>query len=193
MPALEHLVLASVTYLIGSFPSAVLVCNFMGVPDPRQHGSGNPGATNVLRVGNYLAAALTLTLDITKGFVAILLAQGFHLPHGIIAILACAVVLGHAYPLPNGKRGGKGVATSLGALLAITPVVGLSLLSFWLVVALSRRQSSLASVCTALLAPLLGFLFAPEYLLAFGVIAIVLFITHRDNIKRLIAGTEARF
>ena len=193
MPAIEHIVLASVVYLIGSFPSAVLVCNFMGMPDPRQHGSGNPGATNVLRIGSRPAAGLTLILDIAKGFAAIMLAQSFNLPQSVIAIVACAVVLGHAYPLPNGKQGGKGVATSLGTLLAINPLMGALLLTFWLLVAAARRQSSLASVCTALLAPLLGFLLAPDYLLAFVVISVVLFITHRQNINRLIAGTEARF
>ncbi|MHB1174262.1 MAG: glycerol-3-phosphate 1-O-acyltransferase PlsY [Sulfuriferula sp.] len=186
-------------YLIGSLSFAVIVSRLFGLPDPRKHGSGNPGATNMLRTGRKSAAALTLIGDMVKGWLAVYLARYFGAQHGVeIAATygaAVAVFLGHLYPIFFSFKGGKGVATALGVLLALSPWLGLVALASWLIVFALTRISSLAALSAATLAPILG-----SYLIggtlpvaALCIISALIFWRHRTNIRRLLAGEEGRF
>jgi len=186
-------------YLIGSLSFAVIVSRLFGLPDPRKHGSGNPGATNMLRTGRKSAAVLTLVGDMAKGWLAVYLARYFGAQYGIeIAATygaAVAVFLGHLYPLFFGFKGGKGVATALGILLAISPWLGLAALASWIIVFAFTRISSLAALAAATLAPVLG-----SYLIggalpvaALCLVSALIFWRHRANIRRLLAGEEGRF
>lgn len=181
-------------YLLGSVPFAVLSSRLFGLADPRTYGSGNPGATNVLRSGNKKAALVTLLGDALKGWLAVFLAQHFGLGEVTIALVALAVFLGHLFPLFLKFKGGKGVATAAGVLLALDPWLGLLTLATWLLVAYVSRYSSLAALLAALLAPLYAAtLHGAESL--FGVvvlIALALIAKHWGNLQRLMAGQEGR-
>ncbi|MBK5105983.1 MAG: glycerol-3-phosphate 1-O-acyltransferase PlsY [Burkholderiales bacterium] len=186
-------------YLIGSLSFAVIVSRAFGLPDPHSYGSGNPGATNVLRTGRKLAAALTLAGDTGKGALAVLLAKHFAAGYGVdasgIALVALAVFLGHVYPVFFGFKGGKGVATALGILCAIDIWLGLATLASWLVIMLFFRMVSLASIIAAVFAPLYtAWLFgtASPLLPAVAALAALLIYRHKENIGRLLAGTESR-
>jgi glycerol-3-phosphate acyltransferase PlsY len=185
-------------YLIGSLSFAVIVSRAFGLPDPHSYGSGNPGATNVLRTGRKAAAALTLIGDGGKGWLAVYLAQVFGPSHGVgeagIAAAALAVFVGHLYPVFFRFRGGKGVATALGVLLAIHPWLGLGTLATWLIIALFFRVSSLAAIIAALFAPLYDlWLFGPRVTtMAVAAIAVLLVLRHKANIRRLLSGEEGR-
>lgn len=186
-------------YLIGSLSFAVIVSRMFGLPDPHSYGSGNPGATNVLRTGKKLAAALTLAGDTGKGALAVLLARYFAADYGVgmngIALVALAVFLGHVYPVFFRFRGGKGVATALGILCAVNLWLGLATLASWLVIMLIFRMVSLASIIAAVFAPFYTvWLFGAASPLLPGVLAIaaLLIYRHRENIGRLLAGTESR-
>jgi acyl phosphate:glycerol-3-phosphate acyltransferase len=195
---MENLIVAVVAYLIGSVSFAVIVSAAMGLADPRSYGSGNPGATNVLRTGNKMAAVLTLIGDAFKGWVAVWLAGHFGPRFGLdepaVAIAAIAVFLGHLYPVFFRFKGGKGVATAAGVLLAINPILGIATLLTWLIVAFFTRYSSLAAICAAVFAPLFdGFLFGAN-VIALAVVAMsaLLVWRHRGNIAKLVAGKESR-
>ena len=181
-------------YLLGSVPFAVLSSRLFGLADPRTYGSGNPGATNVLRSGNKKAALVTLLGDALKGWLAVFLAQHFGLGEVTIALVALAVFLGHLFPLFLKFKGGKGVATAAGVLLALDPWLGLLTLATWLLVAYVSRYSSLAALLAALLAPLYAAtLHGADSL--FGVvvlIALALIAKHWGNLQRLMAGQEGR-
>lgn len=185
-------------YLLGSVPFAVLSSRVFGLADPRSYGSKNPGATNVLRSGNKLAAAVTLVGDSAKGAVAVVLAQVYGAPQGLgsgfVALVALAAFFGHIYPVFLGFKGGKGVATAAGVLLAIDPWLGVATLGTWLLVAFVFRYSSLAALVAACAAPLYAFLMwgRDSLLLAVGVIAVVLIGKHWPNLQRLMAGTEPK-
>lgn len=185
-------------YLIGSLSFAVIVSRAFGLPDPHTYGSGNPGATNVLRTGRKAAAALTLLGDGAKGWVAVFLAQQLGPEYAVdasgIAGVALAVFIGHLYPLYFGFRGGKGVATALGVLLAINPWLGLGTLATWLVIALFFRISSLAAIIAAVFAPLYDlWLSGPRLMtVAVAVISLLLLLRHKANILRLVRGEEGR-
>jgi acyl phosphate:glycerol-3-phosphate acyltransferase len=189
-------VLAS--YLAGSLSFAVIVSRLMGLSDPRSYGSGNPGATNVLRSGSKAAAILTLLLDALKGWLPVALVVRFGPAHGLgewtVAAVALAAFLGHLWPVYFNFKGGKGVATAAGALLGIDPLLGAATLATWLIIAAFFRYSSLAAIAAALFAPF-------WYLLTEGAdpVAIAVFVMgalmvwrHSANIKRLFAGTESR-
>ena len=193
------IVFAVAAYLIGSLSFAVIVSRMFGLPDPHSYGSGNPGATNVLRTGKRLAAALTLAGDTGKGVLAVLLAKHFAADYGVgmsgIALVALAVFLGHLWPVFFRFKGGKGVATALGILCAIDIWLGLATLATWLVIMLFFRMVSLASIIAAVFAPLYtGWLFGTASPLLPGVLAIsaLLIYRHKENIGRLRAGTESR-
>ncbi|VVD65742.1 putative glycerol-3-phosphate acyltransferase [Pandoraea eparura] len=195
MATLVFIVLA---YLIGSLPFAVIVSRTMGLADPRSYGSGNPGATNVLRSGNKKAAVLTLIGDALKGWLAVYLAQRFADTWGVgdfgLAAVALAVFLGHLYPVFLRFAGGKGVATAAGVLFAIHPVLGLAVLATWLIIAVFFRYSSLAALVAAVFAPLYYVFmsgFGP-YAPAVIVMAILLVYRHRANIGKLMTGKESR-
>ena len=187
-----------VGYLIGSISFAVIVSRGFGLPDPRSYGSGNPGATNVLRSGKKLAAAMTLIGDAAKGWAAVYLAQRFADDYGIgeatIAGVAVAAFLGHLFPVFFGFRGGKGVATALGILLALNPWLGLAVLATWIAVAAFFRYSSLAALVAALLAPVFSVWLSGIYAQAAAVttMSLLLIWRHRANLQRLFAGEEGR-
>ena len=185
------LLVAVFSYLIGSVSAAILVCRAMNLQDPRTAGSGNPGATNVLRVGGKLPAALTLLGDGLKGFLPVLItALTFNHPP-TIALAAIAAFIGHLYPVFFDFQGGKGVATALGALLGLNVAVGAMALLTWLAVSLAFKRSSLAALVTFVLVPVY-LLFESQHAFALGFVFIAgfLFYTHRSNIGRLIDGTE---
>ncbi len=184
---------ATLAYLIGSISTAILICRLMGLPDPRTTGSGNPGATNVLRVGGKLPAALTLLGDALKGLIPVVV-TALVLPHPpTIAVVAMAAFLGHLYPVFFDFRGGKGVATAFGALFGLSLQVGLLAVVTWLAICLAFRMSSGAALITYTFVPL--YLWTgghPAFALTFVVIAGFLFYTHRSNIQRILAGTEPK-
>jgi len=198
--ALQYFWLIPLAYLLGSVSFAVVVSKAMGLPDPYTHGSKNPGATNVLRTGNKVAAALTLFGDAAKGWLAVTIARAVlgdpissdnNLLLGLVAI---AVFLGHLYPIFYRFKGGKGVATAAGILFAISWVLGLATLGTWLIVAFFMRYSSLAALAAAAFAPLyFTFLFGLQPLgLAILVMSLLLIYRHRSNIRNLMNGTETR-
>jgi len=177
-------------YLLGSVSFAVLVSKVMGLPDPHTYGSKNPGATNVLRTGNKLAAVLTLVGDAAKGGVAVWVASYFT---GELAAVGLAAFLGHLYPVFHRFQGGKGVATAAGVLLVLDWRVGLGTIVTWLVIAFALRYSSLAALVAALFAPLAtAFLLDLESALFVAVMSGFLVWRHKANIQRLLAGTEPR-
>lgn len=191
-----------VAYLIGSLSFAVIVSRAFGLPDPHTYGSGNPGATNVLRTGRKVAALLTLIGDGAKGWLAVFLAMQLGPAWGLaqdsggagMAGVALAVFIGHLYPVFFGFRGGKGVATALGVLLAINPWLGLGTLGTWLVIALFFRISSLAAIIAAIFAPLYDlWLSGPRVMtIAVALISFLLAYRHKLNIQRLLSGEEGR-
>ncbi|MFN7752360.1 MAG: glycerol-3-phosphate 1-O-acyltransferase PlsY [Pseudomonadota bacterium] len=186
-------------YLLGSVSFAVLVSRAFGLPDPRTYGSGNPGATNVLRSGRRWAAVLTLAGDALKGVAAVLLARWVAVQSGlasdVIALVAVAVFLGHLYPVFFRFQGGKGVATAAGVLFALDLRLGFAVLAVWLVLALGLRLSSLAALAaTAIALPMAwGFGLEPPLLAAIAAMAVLLVWRHRSNIRKLLAGTEQGF
>lgn len=193
------LMIALGAYLIGSLSFAVIVARAMGLPDPRSFGSGNPGATNILRTGKKTAAALTLLGDAAKGWLAVWLAglAGAHFGVQILAVhlAALAVFLGHLFPVFFSFKGGKGVATALGIMLALDPWLGLAVLATWLAVFAVSRISSLSALAAALLAPVYAAFFTGSRItiLTLCVLAALLLWRHSANIKRLLAGEEGRF
>ncbi len=181
-------------YLLGSVSNAVIVSRVFGLPDPRAAGSGNPGATNVLRLGGKAAAALTLVGDLLKGYLPVVLTRALGFGEDVQAAVALAAFLGHLYPVFLGFRGGKGVATSLGVLLALAWPVGLLALITWLAIAAGWRISSLAALCAAALTPFYTLWLAPRpsFLAVVIVICGLLIWRHRGNIRRLLNGAEGR-
>jgi glycerol-3-phosphate acyltransferase PlsY len=181
-------------YLFGSISSAVMVARLLDLPDPRTVGSGNPGATNILRLGSKGGAALTLTGDVLKGLLPVLLARVLSDDPVILASTAVGAFIGHLFPIFFAFQGGKGVATGLGVYLALSPWLGVALVGTWLAVALLFRYSSLAAMATAALSPLLTHLLLPglPYLLLSVVLAVLLLWRHRSNLRRLLAGDEDR-
>lgn len=181
-------------YLLGSVPFAMISSKLFGLADPRTYGSGNPGATNVLRSGNKKAALFTLLGDALKGWAAVFAAQQYGLSDSSIGLVALAVFLGHLYPVFLKFKGGKGVATAAGVLIALDPVLGLAVLGTWLFVAFASRYSSLAAVLAAALAPVYAALLhgAAHPSIVVGIIAMALIGKHWQNIQRLLAGQESK-
>jgi glycerol-3-phosphate acyltransferase PlsY len=205
MDVMQHpLSVVVLAYLLGSLSFAVIVSKFMGLSDPRSYGSKNPGATNVLRSGNKKAAVLTLLFDAVKGCVpvAVLLQYGatYGLTEGVAAAAGLAAFLGHLYPVFFKFEGGKGVATALGVLMGISPLLGLAVAITWLGIAWYSRYSSLAALLAAVLAPVYYAMAADGPLWDFNgaifgmlcVMGILLVWRHRDNVNRLLAGTETK-
>ena len=197
-----ELLLIPLAYLIGSVSFAVVVSKCMRLPDPHSYGSGNPGATNVLRTGNKLAAVLTLIGDALKGFFAVMLARVLlgddSLSSTINSWLLCGVVvavfLGHLFPVFHGFKGGKGVATACGILFGINWILGIATLSTWVIVAMFMKYSSLAALAAAIFGPIyFVFLFGFQPIAAaLLVVCLLLIWRHRSNIRNLMNGTESR-
>ena len=183
-----------IAYLLGSVSAAIVVAHTLGIQDPREVGSKNPGATNILRYGGKLPAVLTLAGDLLKGAVAVLIARALTDDAVVIALSGLGVFLGHLFPVFFRLRGGKGVATALGVWLAVNPWVGLALLGTWLVLAALFRYSSLSALGSALAAPFFVAWWVPEsnYLYACTAMSMLLIIRHRSNIRNLLAGRESK-
>ena len=190
-----NLFLIVAAYLLGSVSSAIIVCRFMGLPDPRTQGSGNPGATNMLRVGGKKAAAITLLGDSLKGLVPMLVGHLLAVSPAILAATGLAAFLGHLYPLFFGFRGGKGVATALGVQVGLYWPIGLSVAAIWLFVAKVLKISSASALVSMALAPVIVWFFWPEPVLVWVqvLISLMLFWRHRSNIRNLLTGSEGKF
>jgi acyl phosphate:glycerol-3-phosphate acyltransferase len=198
MPAVYSIVAIVAAYLVGSLSFAVIVSRFMGLADPRSYGSGNPGATNVLRSGNKAAALLTLAFDALKGFLPVMAAlwwQGrFGWGETTVGLVGLAAFAGHLWPVFFRFQGGKGVATAAGVLMALNPLLGAATLLTWLIVALFTRYSSLAAIVAAAFAPFFQLLqWGPSpMVLPITVMSLLLVWRHHANIRKLLAGTESK-
>lgn len=183
-------------YLIGSISFGILMSKAFGLPDPRTVGSGNPGATNVARSGKKLPAILTLLGDAFKGWLPVWLALQSNMLMWVVAAVGLAVFLGHLYPIYHRFKGGKGVATALGVMLAISPLLGLAALLTWIVVFAISRYSSLGAIVAAALSPVYAwFLLSAyrDYIITVAVMSIFLIWRHRSNIQKLLSGNESGF
>jgi acyl phosphate:glycerol-3-phosphate acyltransferase len=185
-------ILIILAYLMGSIASAILVCKLFGLDDPRRDGSGNPGATNVMRLHGKKAAILTLAGDVLKGLVPVLIAKALDSSELIIALCGLAAFLGHLFPIFFGFKGGKGVATLIGILFATHWILGLAYVLSWLFFVFLFRYSSLAALLAAVLTPLYSWLLLQNIyaLICHSVITAILIWRHQSNIRKLIAGTE---
>ena len=187
------IILSVIAYLIGSLSSAIIVCKFLNLPDPRTQGSMNPGTTNVLRIGGKIPALVTLSGDILKGFLPVLVGHLVGISGFFLGLIAISAFLGHLFPLFFNFQGGKGVATALGVFLALSPIVGIAIIICWILVAAIFRYSSLAALVAAILAPILMLVFADMgYFLPTLAITAMLIWRHLANIQRLRAGTESK-
>lgn len=183
-------------YLLGSIAFGILVSKMFGLPDPRTVGSGNPGATNVLRSGKKSAAALTLLGDVFKGWFPVWLALQSGMLMWVVSAIGIAVFLGHLYPIFYKFKGGKGVATALGVMLAISPMLALAAMLTWVLVFAVSRYSSLGAIVAAALAPVYAWILLSaykNYVITVLVMSILLIWRHRTNIQKLMAGTESGF
>ncbi|MEK9498950.1 glycerol-3-phosphate 1-O-acyltransferase PlsY [Photorhabdus sp. P32] len=179
-------------YLCGSISSAILICRLAGLPDPRQHGSGNPGATNVLRIGGRSTAAIVLICDVLKGMIPVWLAYQLYVPPFYLGITAMAACLGHIYPIFFQFKGGKGVATAFGAIAVIGwDLTGL-MMGTWLLTILLSGYSSLGAIISALIAPFYVWWFKPEFTFPVAMLCCLVLLRHHDNIQRLWRGQESR-
>lgn len=189
-----NLALFIAAYLVGAISAAIVTCRILGLPDPRDSGSGNPGATNVLRLGGKKAALATLLGDMLKGLVPVLVAQMLGVDALTLTLVGLAAFLGHLYPVFFGFRGGKGVATALGALLGLSPWVGGGVILAWLVLAALFRYSSLAALGASATAPLLAWwqFHSPGATTVLALMVGLLYWRHRGNIARLVRGEEGK-
>jgi len=191
MEMLEYILIFA-SYLIGSLSSAIIVCKIMGLPDPRGEGSGNPGATNVLRFGGKKAAAITLAGDMIKGLIPVLIAQYLNISVLGIALVGLAAFLGHLYPVFFQFKGGKGVATMLGVMFGFSWWIGLATAGTWLFMAKIVKISSLSALVATALAPVYVWLWFnhPEPIGVTIFMTVILFWRHRSNIQNMMKGTE---
>ncbi len=190
---MSYLIIIS-AYLIGSLSTAIIICQLMGLADPRTVGSKNPGATNVLRIGGKKAAFFTLLGDVLKGLLPVLVAKQLGLDYEWLILVGMAAFLGHLYPLYYGFKGGKGVATAIGVYLAIHFGAGLAVVATWLLIAKGFKISSLAALIAVVLSPLYFYAFTDSLNLSYGLLVMALFIIwrHRSNIQNLINGSESK-
>ncbi len=187
------IVLAIIAYLLGSISSAVLICKFMGLPDPRTEGSRNPGATNVLRLGGKQAALIVLIADALKGFIPVILGRMVGVSPFALALIALIALLGHIYPVFFKFEGGKGVATAIGAVFGLSFFAGLFAVLTWVAVIYFTRYSSLAALITAVLLPFYALIFGhAAYFFPVLIMTSLLIWRHWENIERLRNGTETK-
>lgn len=189
-----HFLLVLGAYLLGSINSAIIVSNVFSLPDPRSLGSGNPGATNVLRTGNKLAALITLAGDLLKGLLPVLAVDLFTASAPLVAATGVAALLGHMYPIYYGFKGGKGVATTLGVLLGYDWLLALVWIAFWIFTALVFRYSSLAALVSTFLVLIISWFWNDNIWLFISILIISVFVfwRHRSNIKNLLEGSEPK-
>lgn len=182
-----------IAYLCGSINFAIVLSKLAGLPDPRSQGSGNPGATNVLRYGGKKLALLVILGDALKGFVPVFVAKLCHVHDIALSWVALAAVLGHMFPLFFRFQGGKGVATTLGAILGLSWLIGLAIIVTWLLVAMLFRFSSLASLIAVIALPIYIVMWSDSaYIIPMLLLALIVIIRHRANIRRLLTGQEPR-
>lgn len=186
------LVMIIIAYLLGSISSAVLICRMLGLPDPRKMGSNNPGATNVLRIGGKKAAFSVLLCDMLKGTIPVWSGFFLGIEPVILGVIAIAACLGHMYPLFFHFKGGKGVATALGAIAPIGLDFTGMVIATWLAIAFLFRYSSLAAIVTVLLAPLYTWMIKPQYTLPVAMLCCLIVFRHHQNIRRLLDGAEPK-
>jgi len=191
MTALTILMFAT-AYLLGSISSAILVCRLFKLGDPRNQGSGNPGATNVLRLGGKIPAVLVLVFDILKGTVPVWFSYYLGIEPIYLAFVAVFACLGHMFPLFFRFSGGKAVATALGAILPLGLDLAAILILIWVVVAKITTYSSLAAITSVSLAPFFTWLIKPEYTLPVSILSLLIVLRHKDNIMRLLTGQEKK-
>ena len=191
---LNIILLTGLAYLIGSFSTAIITCKIMGIEDPRKTGSHNPGATNVLRHGSKKAAIITLIGDMVKGLIPVLIAFQFQSDDLTIGLVGLFALLGHVFPIYYGFKGGKGVATYYGVILAIDWQVGLIALAIWLIVAAVLKISSLSALVSMFITPFLLWAFSQsvELCSAVALMSLIVFWRHTSNIKSILKGAEAK-
>lgn len=179
-------------YLIGSISSAIIICRVMGLPDPREQGSGNPGATNVMRIGGKKAAAITLLGDLLKGLIPVYTANVLATPVELLALTGLAAFMGHLYPIFFGFKGGKGVATSLGVLLGFSWLLGFAFIATWILIYKLGKISSLSALGASLLSPVYAWFIVGDAIIVEASIVMMVFLLwrHRSNIERLLARKE---
>lgn len=179
-------------YLVGSISAAIITCKLLNLPDPRTQGSNNPGATNVLRIGGKKAAAIVLLGDGLKGFLPVFIGLQLGLDEQALALIALSAFLGHVYPVFFGFKGGKGVATFIGGLLALNYLIGLGFIATWLFVAKVLKISSLSALIATLLTPIYSYFLSQQLTTTYivSIICLWIFYTHRSNIKRILSGQE---
>ena len=191
---LDIILFSGIAYLIGSFSTAIITCKIMGIEDPRQTGSNNPGATNVLRHGGKKAAIITLIGDMLKGLIPVLLAIQLQADTLTLALVALCALLGHVFPVYYGFKGGKGVDTYYGVILGINWQVGLIALSIWMVVAFLLKISSLSALVSIFSTSFILWFFSQsiELTSAVALMSLLVFWRHKNNIKSLLQGSEAK-
>jgi acyl phosphate:glycerol-3-phosphate acyltransferase len=179
-------------YLIGSISSAIIVCRLMGLPDPREQGSGNPGATNVMRIGGKKAAIITLLGDLLKGLLPVYAAKMLNVPVELLAVTGLAAFIGHLYPVFFKFEGGKGVATSIGVLLGFSWLLGFAFIGTWLAVYKLGKISSLSALVASMLSPIYAWFIVEDMTLTVAslVMTVLLVWRHQSNIQKLLAGDE---
>jgi glycerol-3-phosphate acyltransferase PlsY len=187
------IIMIIIGYLAGSINSAIIICKILNLPSPRTIGSGNPGATNVMRLGGKKPAIATLFGDALKGFMPVLIAYLLNLDPVIVALVALAATLGHIFPIFFGFKGGKGVATLIGVMFGFYWIIGLFFLGIWLLVAFITKYSSLSSILATLIIPVVIYFFFGTYpTIVFVVLALIVIVRHHENIQRLVKGAESK-
>lgn len=188
----QFILMVAIGYLAGSISSAVLICQLFRLPDPRQYGSGNPGTTNVLRLGGRIPALLTLVMDVLKGTIPVWTGYFLKLDPILLGFIGIAACLGHIFPLYFGFKGGKAVATALGAMLPIGLDLSGLLIGTWFVTVFITGYSSLSAIITVSLAPLFTWFIKPQYTIPVAMLSLLIIIRHKDNIRRLWKGEEGK-
>lgn len=181
-----------IAYLLGSVSSAVLICRINGLPDPREKGSGNPGATNVYRLGGRITAALVLLFDMLKGTIPVWAAYLLGIDPFLLGLIGIAACLGHIFPIFFHFRGGKGVATALGAIAPIGLDITGMMLTTWMITLRLTGYSSAAAILASLLAPFFTWLVKPQFTMSVAMLSCLILFRHQENIKRLFNGTEQK-
>ena len=192
---INQIIITLIAYLIGSLSFGILASKLFNIADPRTMGSKNPGATNVMRQGNKIAAIFTLLGDMLKATILLLIAKFYGASDSLIVLMALAVLLGHVYPIYYQFKGGKGVATALGILLGISPVLALSVFIIWIIIFFIWRFSSLAAIGATLLSPIIALWIGLSNQLVFlmCILSLIILVRHKSNIKNLLNGTESGF
>ena len=190
-----QIIITLIAYLIGSVSFGILASKLFNIADPRTTGSKNPGATNVMRQGNKVAAIFTLLGDMLKATILLLIAKFYGVSDSLIVLIAVSVMLGHVYPIYYQFKGGKGVATALGILLGISPALALSVFIIWIIIFFIWKFSSLAAICATLSSPIIALWIGLSNQLVFlmCILSLIILIRHKSNIKNLLNGTESSF